>query len=39
MEYQVVHLDLEDPFIAKFNQHTDAENYVDLILRGFVKFK
>lgn len=38
-EYQVVHLQLEDPFIAKFNDRTLAENYVDLILRGFVKFK
>lgn len=39
MEYQVVHLELEDQFIAKFNDITFAENYVDLIHRGFVKFK
>lgn len=39
MEYQVVHLKIEDQFIAKFNDITSAENYVDLIHRGFVKFK
>lgn len=37
-EYQVVYLGRDIPFIAKFNQRNHAENYVDLILRGFVKF-
>jgi len=37
-EFQVVHVGLVNKLIAKFNQRVDAENYVDLILRGYVQF-
>lgn len=37
-EFQVVHVGLGNKLVAKFNGRVDAENYVDLILRGYVQF-
>ncbi|MEN5055877.1 hypothetical protein [Sphingobacterium kitahiroshimense] len=38
-EFQVVHIGYGNKLVAKFNQRVDAENYVDLILRGYVQFE
>jgi len=38
LEFQIVHVGLENKMIAKFNQRIDAENYAELILRGYVQF-
>ena len=37
-EFQVVQISLGNKLIAKFNQRANAENYVDIILRGYIQF-